>query len=120
MATYIAGPMSGIKDYNYPAFNAKAAELRAQGEEVINPAENDAEIGPDQPWQVYLRRDLILLAERCDKIVLLPGWENSKGASLERLVGAKLGMTIVYPDGTAIREDPAGQANLTRHREVFA
>lgn len=112
--------MSGIKDYNYPAFNAKAAELRALGEEVINPAENDAEIGPNQPWEVYLRRDIIALAERCDKIVLLPGWQNSKGASLERLVGAKLGMAIVYPDGTVIKEDPAGQANLTKHREVFA
>lgn len=112
--------MSGIKDYNYPAFMAKAAELRALGEEVINPAENDAAIGPNQPWDVYLRRDLILLAERCDKIVLLPGWQNSKGASLERYVGTKLGMTIVYPDGTVIKEDPAGAANLTRHREVFA
>lgn len=120
MATYIAGPMSGIKDYNHPAFHAKAAELRAQGEEVINPAEKDAEIGYDAPWDTYLRQDLILIAQHCDKIVLLDGWENSKGAALERLVGAKLGMTIVYPDGTEIKEDPAGQANLTRHREVFA
>ena len=120
MATYIAGRMSGIEDFNHPAFHAKAAELRAAGEDVINPAEFDAEIGPDQPWETYLRRDLILLAGQCDKIVLLPGWEDSKGASLERYVGEQLGMTLVYPDGTVVRPKPAGQANLDAHRQVFA
>lgn len=120
MATYIAGPMSGYPDFNHPAFHAKAAELRAAGEDVINPADFDAEIGPDQPWDAYLRRDLVLLAEKCDKIVLLPGWEKSKGATLERLVGAKLGMTIVYPDGRTVKEEPAGAAALAAHREVYA
>ena len=120
MATYLAGKMSGIKDFNHPAFHAKAAELRAAGEDVINPAEFDAEIGPDQPWETYLRRDLILLAERCDKIVLLEGWEDSKGAQLERLVGEKLGMTIVYPDGFVERHEPSGAAALAAHRAVFA
>ncbi|QBI98786.1 hypothetical protein SEA_BOBBY_156 [Mycobacterium phage Bobby] len=120
MATYLAGKMSGIEDFNHPAFHAKAAELRAAGEEVINPAEFDAEIGPDQPWDAYLRRDLVLLAERCDKIVLLPGWEDSKGANLEHHVGRQLGMTIVYPDGRVEKPEPAGAANLAKHREVFA
>lgn len=120
MATYIAGKMSGIEDFNHPAFHAKALELRAAGEEVINPAEFDAEIGPDQPWDVYLRRDLVLLAEKCDKVVLLPGWEDSKGAQLEHHVAQALGMTIVYPSGTVVNYDPAGQANLDAHRRVFA
>lgn len=111
--------MSGIKDYNYPAFNARAAELRAAGEEVINPAENDAEIGSDQPWDVYLRRDLVLLAQKCDKIVLLQGWEKSKGASLECYVGRQLGMMIVYPGGTEVKAEPAGAAALAAHREAY-
>ena len=119
MKTYIAGPMSGIEDFNFPAFNAKAAELRSAGESVINPAEFDAEIGPDQPWETYLRRDLVLLAQECDKIVLLDGWENSNGANVERWVGEKLGFTIVYPDGTVTKYDPSGAAALAAHREVF-
>ena len=120
MKTYIAGPMSGIEDFNHPAFHAKAAELRAAGESVINPAEFDAEIGNDKPWETYLRRDLVLLAEQCDKIVLLDGWENSYGANLERLVGEKLGFTITYPDGTVIKYEPSGAKALAAHREVFA
>lgn len=112
--------MSGIRDFNHPAFHAKAAELRATGEDVINPAEFDAEVGPDQPWEVYLRRDLVLLAEKCDKIVLLPGWEDSKGATLERYVGEKLGMTIIYPGGDTHEYEPAGAAALEAHRAVFA
>ena len=28
---YISGPMTGLPEFNYPAFFAKAAELRAEG-----------------------------------------------------------------------------------------
>lgn len=116
MFTYIAGPMTGYPEFNHPAFHAKAAELRAAGEDVINPAENDAEIGLDQPWDTYLRRDLVLLAEKCNKIVLLDGWEKSMGATLERHVGEKLGFTIVYPDGLVATLEPAGAAALAAHQ----
>lgn len=105
---YVSGAMTGIADYNHPAFNAKAAELRAQGFDVINPAEHDAEIGLDQPWATYLRRDLVLLAEHCDTIVFLPGWQDSKGAKLEHHVGKELGMTLHYPDGITWSPDVAG------------
>lgn len=119
MKTYIAGPMSGIKDFNHPAFHAKAAELRAAGEEVINPAEFDAEIGPDQPWETYLRRDVVLLATECDKMVLLPNWRRSRGAQLEHHIAKKLGFTVTYANGTIVKYDPSGAANLAAHREVF-
>lgn len=115
-ALYVAGPMSGYEDFNHPAFHAKAAELRAAGHEVINPAEFDAEIGPDQPWDTYLRRDLVLLAEQCNRIVLLPGWENSPGANLEVSVGKALGFEIVYPSGETVQYNPAGAAALEAHR----
>lgn len=96
--TYIAGPMTGYEDYNFPAFYAKAAEERANGCTVINPAELDdqSEDGLDLPWDFYLRRDLRVLAD-CNRIVLLPGWEKSKGANLEVHIGKELGFEIVYP-----------------------
>ncbi|WP_457825134.1 DUF4406 domain-containing protein, partial [Staphylococcus aureus] len=32
---YVAGPMSGLPELNFPAFHAAAAELRAQGFDVV-------------------------------------------------------------------------------------
>ena len=92
MTVYIAGPMSGLPDFNYPAFNAVAAELRAEGQTVVNPAENDSG-STGQPWEFYMRLGLIGLMQ-CDEIMLLPGWENSPGACLEHHVAEALGMRI--------------------------
>lgn len=96
MKTYIAGPMTGIKGFNFPAFHAEAKKQRDLGHEVINPAEMDAEVGTGHPWEFYLRRDLKVLAD-CGRVVLLPGWHRSRGAQLECHVAACLGMEIVYP-----------------------
>ena len=35
---YVAGPMTGLPDHNYPAFAEAAARLRAVGYEVESPA----------------------------------------------------------------------------------
>lgn len=93
MKIYIAGPMTGIKDHNFPEFNKQAAYLRSMGFDVVNPAELDAGEVLTHPWDYYLRRDLKKLVD-CQVIVLLNGWENSKGANLEYQVAKSLGMTI--------------------------
>ena len=89
---YIAGPMSGLPDFNYPAFHAKAIELRAQGFEVENPAEN-----PDphcRSWLGYMRMAVAQLA-KCDAVYLLPGWEESRGARIEHQLAVDLGLKII-------------------------
>jgi len=51
MKIYIAGPMSGLPEFNYPAFHAADAELRALGHETLNPANN-----PEcDSWEGYMR-----------------------------------------------------------------
>lgn len=87
---YIAGPMTGIPEHNYPAFDAAAAKLRAEGYAVTSPAELHGD-DVSQSWDWYLRRDIAALVE-CDEIALLPGWINSRGARLEHHVAAMLGM----------------------------
>lgn len=98
MKLYIAGPMSGYPDHNFPAFNAMAKELRGLGFEVVNPAELAED--DSQPWEYYMRRDIPLLCQ-CDGIVLLPGWQHSDGAQLEHHIAVKLKMEIVQWNGVA-------------------
>lgn len=86
---YLAGPMTGLPDFNYPAFHAEAARLRQLGYHVENPAENNAPA--DTTWSGYLRLALAQLIT-CDSIAMLPGWHNSEGACLEYHVASKLGM----------------------------
>lgn len=95
---YIAGPMRGIKHFNFPAFDAAAEQLHNEGWEVVSPAQIDREEGfdptslPDDfDWseyhgeldlkQVILRDVEEILA--CDAVALLPGWKNSVGAGTE-------------------------------------
>ncbi len=103
---YIAGPMTGVKDLNFPAFHARAAELRAAGYVVINPAEINggadelvacAEMTPEElqaHWQKCMRKDITELCT-CDGIAMLDGWTRSKGATLEHHVARALGLMVI-------------------------
>ena len=88
---YLSGPMSGIPDHNFPAFHEWAARLRAEGFEVVSPAEIE-EAGS---WEMCLRKDMRELPT-CDAIALMPGWERSKGAHLELHVAHRLGMEVIH------------------------
>ena len=94
---YVAGPMSGLPEFNYPAFNHAADELRDAGYSVLNPADTDpddyphAYDGPTPPWQWWMRQALALVIQ-ADGIALLPGWDRSRGARLEVHVGDALDM----------------------------
>lgn len=89
---YIAGPMTGIEDHNFPAFNAAAQKWRDDGWDVSNPAENFGG-RRDLPRESYLRSDVAQLSQ-CDAIAMLPGWEASLGAKLEYLLARELQMPI--------------------------
>jgi hypothetical protein len=91
---YLSGPMTGLPDYNRPAFNAVAEELRAQGMSVFNPAD----IGPREnimPRAWYMRRDIEGLL-KSDTVYVLPGWGKSEGSKLEIEIAKQLEMPIVF------------------------
>lgn len=92
MRVYIAGPMTGYPDYNYPAFDAKAREIEEWGHTPVNPTQ----IGQNEGWshEDYMRAALTLLLT-ADGVVFLPGFERSKGAMLELTVSTALNMPIV-------------------------
>lgn len=128
---YIAGPMSGLPHFNFPAFYAVAEALRAQGHDVVSPAElddaEDAEMAKNSPdgslgsvkktWGDFLARDVKLLADGgITAIAFLPGWEKSKGAKLEAFVGVlgKLDFFAVeYTEGT-INNDAGEPVSYTQ------
>jgi len=87
---YLSGPMTGHDDHNFPAFHAVAQRFRQAGWEVANPAENFGG-RTDLPREMYLRADMTMLAQ-CDAIALLPGWEHSRGATLEAVLARELGL----------------------------
>lgn len=87
---YLAGPMTGLPEFNYPAFHAEAARLRALGYQVENPAENP----PQDDWEDYMKQAIPQLLT-CDLMALLPGWEKSKGAMLEHHIACHLGIVRV-------------------------
>lgn len=102
MKVYLSGPMRGIPDFNFPAFDVAAAYLRSHGHEVFNPAEKDREHDPSgKSWKSQtgditaaektglfdrrkaIRADLDYIIDQADAIALLPGWDQSKGANAE-------------------------------------
>ncbi len=110
---YIAGPMTGYPEFNFPLFDAVAAYMRASGWDVFNPAEHDREMydtsgdgftdGDVAAWaaasgfdfHAAMRWDLARITE-CDAIVFLEGWEKSTGTKHEKYVADVCGVESLY------------------------
>jgi hypothetical protein len=92
MRVYIAGPMTGLPNFNYASFNATAKELRTLGCEVQNPAENPEP--PTKAWADYMRMAIAQVL-KCDTLALLPNWHTSRGADLERHIALQLGLRVI-------------------------
>ena len=116
---YLAGPMTGIPHFNFPAFDHAAADLRSKGYEVFSPADNDrALLGKDPDWvpqdsdsdgtwrtwsipgapslRKMLGDDVAYICNEADGIAMLPGWESSTGARAEHALAVALRLEIIY------------------------
>ena len=90
MKIYIAGPMTGLPDYNRPSFNAAAKILSQCGEIVLNPA-----VLPDGMKHEEYMTICLAMVEVCDAVMLLPGWEQSVGAQMEQKRARELGKEVI-------------------------
>lgn len=115
--------MSGIPRFNFPAFDTAAKWLRSQLWTVISPAELDEPLmrkaamdSPDgkpspsqHSWGKFLARDVEIVADQCQGIIFLPGWQKSRGAKLEACVGLACGhdFYLYLPDASVARMMPA-------------
>ena len=89
---FISGPMTGIEDYNRPAFMAAEEKLKKAGFSVFNPAwmRFDSGFGNDAIMAI----DLMALSH-CNYIYQLEGWDKSKGASAEWMTALAMGIKPV-------------------------
>lgn len=109
---YLAGPMRGHPNFNFPAFDYAAAKLRDEGFEVFSPADRDREVyGKDienNPTgdegkitnvactiNDCMKADTQWICDHATCIALLPGWEKSSGANAELALAKALGLSWI-------------------------
>lgn len=119
---YVSGPMSGIPDHNFPAFHEAAKHLRGNGYTVVSPAELDEEDVGGIPEAVevggleyieYLKRDVEHVVH-VDALVMLPGWQKSRGARFEAYIAAGLEKPVYsYVTGERIAFEQISSAPQT-------
>ncbi len=91
MKVYIAGPVTAITNYK-ETFFAAAEKLTKAGHAVMNPA-----VMPEAGF-MHAEYMIVALAMQsiCDATILLPGWEQSCGAKIEKKTAEDNGQPIFY------------------------
>lgn len=113
MKIYLAGPMRGYENFNFPAFDKAALALRKTNELVFSPAERDRDVhggeleknatgNEDEAASNHgfslreaLKADMDWICDHAEAIALLPGWEKSTGATAEHALARALGLTVM-------------------------
>lgn len=97
MNVYLSGPMSGYPEFNYPAFAEATARLREHGYSVYSPHERLT--NERAPTQTELRAAFAdysrYICLQADMVVVLPGWERSKGATTEVGLAVNCGLMVL-------------------------
>jgi len=90
---YISGPMTGLKDFGRQNFYNAEAFLKECGYIVLNPA--------TMPFGMEYKQYMaiaIAMLQQADTIIMLPGWEHSRGACIEKAYAEACGIKIDYLD----------------------
>lgn len=106
MKIYISGPITGTDNF-MERFEKVEQEYKELGHEVINPAKLNLLLPESTTHSQYMSMCYPMM-DMCDTIVLMHGWEESKGAimEIEYAIGKKL--KIIDQDGIlAILESKA-------------
>lgn len=91
---YISSKMTGLPEFNFPAFDKKAEELEQRyGFEVLNPADIGRKYGTDKPIEFYRRKNLEMLLQ-ADILYVFGDVSDSKGVEFEITVAKELGLPI--------------------------
>lgn len=103
---YISGPMTGLENLNFDKFEEAEEKLKKFNFEIFNPhklsefkTEEFKELIKDQKshivWEHYMKVDIQIMLRECEFLVVLPGWEHSRGATMEIFIAKSLGMIVI-------------------------
>lgn len=95
---YISGPVSNKPDYNTEQFTEAEIFLRSCGFQTWNPRRIaiPAEVLSDEELWQYCMHFCVRAIPLCDSMLMLPDWQNSKGAVQEHRIAKSLGLEIYY------------------------
>jgi len=106
---YVAGPMRGYPEFNFPHFNEMADMLRENGWDAVNPV--DINPDPNTPYSECMKHDIRELLD-CDAIYMLEGWGDSQGATLEYTIATTIGLDVYYEGVDYSDEDEEEQDDV--------
>ncbi len=119
---YLAGPMRGYRNFNFPAFDYATEKLRSEGFVVFSPAERDREAygaeiennptgdegkvsNPACTINDCMKADTVWICDHAEAIALLPGWQKSSGVAVELALAKTLGLSIIELGKEYVRSD---------------
>lgn len=102
---YVAGPMSGMPDYNRRTFQIAWNYLTMKGHLPVSPhfleapveVDSRARLGPEVLYRHVLPLDIFALSTT-EAVIALPGWEVSKGCGFEEHAASLMGIPWISPD----------------------
>jgi|WetSurMetagenome_2_1015567.scaffolds.fasta_scaffold02367_5 hypothetical protein len=92
---YISGPISGVKNNNFEAFEYAFYILFCKGYKPYNPLYLTSDMPPSSTWRDYMRVCIKALMD-CDRIYMLCGWWHSRGAWVELLLAKIVGIKVEF------------------------
>ena len=109
---YISGPITGDKNFAEHFAGAEKA-LVMEGHKVYNPAKLHLVMPRETTHEEYMSICLKMM-EQCDTVLMLTGWQESTGASIEFEYAYEHGYTIGFEGGKRIVKS---QRNAVIHKE---
>ena len=94
MRVYLSGSIT-LDPFYKEHFEKAEKKVKVLGFDCYNPT--SLHLGENAEWSAYMRLDIIQLC-KCDIIVMLKGWEESKGARVEYYLAKELGLLILLEE----------------------